>query len=335
MRTASPPLAAPGVGEVVSCFNESDVAYAWEYNLRTAECGVLNNYGCLNTVGCCKALKLAGDTFLLLLGLCSANCLHLPSLAGGWLFLSHAVSGILHVQIVLSHWSMHSYVGRAYTGPDDEWYITTMRTTMNVDTPKWLDFVHIGLQFQIEHHLFPRLPRHNLRLARDMVREVVEAHFPAGSAECKRLFPLGVAYHEPGFFAGELEQLRVAWPTPPASHGSRLTLLGNLEMWRVLRGAAYAARGAKRGSDGRPDRPATAALRSRAPHAPRRAATAPRGARRTRRRGSPRRRASRRAGPSGAARSARQSPRPWPGRAATSRRSPAAEDRLRRRGGAG
>ena len=170
--------------------------------------------------------------------------------AGWWVLVSHAVAGILHVQIVLSHWSMDIYQGHAYTGKDDEWYIMQLKTTMNVDTPAWLDFVHIGLQFQIEHHLFPRLPRHNLRLARDMVREVVEAHFPAGSAECKRLFPLGVAYHEPGFFAGELEQLRVAWPTPPASHGSRLTLLGNLEMWRVLRGAAYAARGAKRGEHG-------------------------------------------------------------------------------------
>merc|ERR1719231_1432928 len=84
--------------------------------------------------------------------------------------LSHAVAGILHVQIVLSHWSMHTYEGRAYNGADDEWYVTTMRTTMNVATPPWLDWVHIGLQFQIEHHLFPRLPRHNLRIARDMVR---------------------------------------------------------------------------------------------------------------------------------------------------------------------
>merc|ERR1712070_1097300 len=47
-----------------------------------------------------------------------------------WVMVSHAVAGILHVQIVLSHWSMHSYEGRAYTSADDEWYITTMRTTM-------------------------------------------------------------------------------------------------------------------------------------------------------------------------------------------------------------
>jgi len=143
-----------------------------------------------------------------------------------WIFVSHGVAGILHVQIVLSHWAMHSYEGRAYTSADDEWYITTMRTTMNVATRPWLDWMHIGLQFQVEHHLFPRLPRHNLRVARDMVKEVVEKHFPAGSEACKRLFPLGVAYHEPTF------------------------LQGNLEMWRALRKAAYAARAAKKGEHG-------------------------------------------------------------------------------------
>ena len=135
-------------------------------------------------------------------------------------------SGILHVQIVLSHWSMHTYEGRAYNGADDEWYVTTMRTTMNVDTPPLLDWVHVGLQFQIEHHLFPRLPRHNLRIARDMVRAVAAKHFPPGSAACTRLFPLGHAYHEPGFWEA------------------------NVEMWRSLKRAAHAARAAERGADG-------------------------------------------------------------------------------------
>ena len=143
-----------------------------------------------------------------------------------WVMVSHAVAGILHVQIVLSHWAMHSYEGRAYTGPDDEWYITTMRTTMNVLTEPWFDWVHIGLQFQVEHHLFPRLPRHNLRIARDMVKEVVAKHFPTGSDEARRLFPTGEAYHEPTFFAG------------------------NLEMWRALKQAAFAARAAEKGEHG-------------------------------------------------------------------------------------
>lgn len=46
-----------------------------------------------------------------------------------------------------------------------------LRTTMDVDCPAWLDFVHGGLQFQAVHHLFPRLPRHNLRRAQGYVRK--------------------------------------------------------------------------------------------------------------------------------------------------------------------
>merc|ERR1712146_686241 len=111
----------------------------------------------------------------------------MPSWAesAAWLLLSHAVAGILHVQIVLSHWAMHTYDGSAYTGPHDEWYIMQLKTTMNVATSPLFDWAHIGLQFQIEHHLFPRLPRHNLRKAREMVRAVCEKH--------------GISYHEPGF----------------------------------------------------------------------------------------------------------------------------------------
>jgi len=121
-----------------------------------------------------------------------------------WVLLSHAVAGVLHVQIVLSHWSMEIYNGRAYTGKDDEWYITQLKTTMNVATPEWLDFVHIGLQFQIEHHLFPRLPRHSLREARKLTQAICKKH--------------NFHYHEPGFFEG------------------------NVEMWRTLRDSAMAAR---------------------------------------------------------------------------------------------
>ena len=129
-----------------------------------------------------------------------------------WFFASHAIAGILHIQIVLSHWSMDVYMGRAYNDKNDEWYTMQLRTTMNVATYEPLDFVHIGLQFQIEHHLFPRLPRHSLRAARDLVIEVCKKH--------------SLPYHEPGFFAG------------------------NVEMWRSLRGAARAAQKSARGSHG-------------------------------------------------------------------------------------
>lgn len=46
-----------------------------------------------------------------------------------------------------------------------------LRTTMDVACPPYLDFLHGGLNMQVTHHLFPRIPRHNLRRARDFVAE--------------------------------------------------------------------------------------------------------------------------------------------------------------------
>ena len=42
---------------------------------------------------------------------------------------------------------------------------------MDIDCPQWLDFFHGGLQFQVVHHLFPRMPRHNLRRTQKLVQE--------------------------------------------------------------------------------------------------------------------------------------------------------------------
>lgn len=80
---------------------------------------------------------------------------------------SHMVTMILHVQITLSHWGMPT----SDLGPTESFAQRQLRTTMDVDCPAWLDFFHGGLQFQAVHHLFPRVPRHNLRQVQSMVRE--------------------------------------------------------------------------------------------------------------------------------------------------------------------
>jgi delta8-fatty-acid desaturase len=129
-----------------------------------------------------------------------------------WLVISHNVAGILHVQIVISHFSMATYHGYAYNNADDEWYITQLKTTMDVLTPEALDYFHIGLQFQIEHHLFPRLPRHNLREAQRLVKGVCAKH--------------KLGYLELGFVDCNLKTLQ------------------------ALRDAAEAARTSKRGESG-------------------------------------------------------------------------------------
>lgn len=57
-----------------------------------------------------------------------------------------------------------------YNDDTDEWLIMQCRTTQNISCPQWLDWFHGGLQFQIEHHIWPRLPRHNLREAKQLVK---------------------------------------------------------------------------------------------------------------------------------------------------------------------
>ncbi|HEY9244160.1 MAG TPA: acyl-CoA desaturase [Streptosporangiaceae bacterium] len=59
----------------------------------------------------------------------------------------------------------------------------------------WLtDFALGGLNYQIEHHLFPSMPRSSLRLAQEPVRTFCQQH--------------GIAYHETGFFASYAQVLR-------------------------------------------------------------------------------------------------------------------------------
>lgn len=84
-----------------------------------------------------------------------------------FVMVSHVVTMPLHVQITLSHFAMSTMDH----GPAESFPQKMLRTTMDVDCPEWLDFFHGGLQFQAIHHLFPRIPRHNLRATQKLVQE--------------------------------------------------------------------------------------------------------------------------------------------------------------------
>ena len=84
-----------------------------------------------------------------------------------FVLISHTSTMVLHVQITLSHWGMST----CDLGNDESFAQRQMRTTMDVECPSWLDWVHGGLQFQAIHHLFPRVPRHNLRKLQPLVKE--------------------------------------------------------------------------------------------------------------------------------------------------------------------
>lgn len=93
----------------------------------------------------------------------------IPTAAGqlSFIMVSHMATAILHVQITLSHFAMST----ADLGVNESFPQKMLRTTMDVDCPEWLDFFHGGLQFQAIHHLFPRMPRHNLRHTQRLVQE--------------------------------------------------------------------------------------------------------------------------------------------------------------------
>jgi delta8-fatty-acid desaturase len=115
---------------------------------------------------------------------------HLPSIpiALVYIVLSNGLTSVLHVQITLSHWAMpcddHKLIPDndkdedvSSTAAEEVFASRNLRTTMDVDCPVWMDWFHGGLQYQVTHHLYPRLPRHNLRLVRGMVeKEICEKH---------------------------------------------------------------------------------------------------------------------------------------------------------------
>ena len=107
-------------------------------------------------------------------------------------FLSHAVAGIIHVQICLSHFSRDVFEGRP---ENDEWVSMQLSGTMDIDCPWWLDWFHGGLQFQTEHHLCPRVPRHKLRTFRENVIK------PFAKKN-------GLELHSVGFWAANAEVFR-------------------------------------------------------------------------------------------------------------------------------
>lgn len=63
-----------------------------------------------------------------------------------------------------------------------------MRTTVDVICSPEIEFIHGGLHLQVTHHLFPRLPRHNLRDASKLVKEFAKER--------------GLEYAEFGFVEG-------------------------------------------------------------------------------------------------------------------------------------
>ena len=81
--------------------------------------------------------------------------------------------------------------------PADErpdFWTLQVSTTRNVTSNWFVDWFCGGLQYQVDHHLFPGLPRHNLKRVNTLVASFCKDH--------------GLYYHEAGMIAGTMEVLR-------------------------------------------------------------------------------------------------------------------------------
>jgi fatty acid desaturase len=89
-------------------------------------------------------------------------------------FVALAVCGVIHIQILLSH----AYMPR-FTEEEQHslgWIRYQVLGTQNVDT-RWYDgWLHGGLQYQIEHHLYAGVPRHSLPKIKPYVEEFCAKH---------------------------------------------------------------------------------------------------------------------------------------------------------------
>jgi len=104
---------------------------------------------------------------------------------------AYIIAGILHVQLTISHLATNSFT--AEEDEKEQFFAFQCKTTRNIDSSWVDDWFHGGLQFQIEHHLFPQMPRHNLIKVKPLVEELCAKH--------------GIEYRTTGFYNAVAECL--------------------------------------------------------------------------------------------------------------------------------
>ena len=86
---------------------------------------------------------------------------------------SFAVTSVQHIQFCLNHFSANVYVGLPN---GNDWFEKQASGTLDISCASWMDWFFGGLQFQLEHHLFPRLPRCQLRKIAPVVKDLCKKH---------------------------------------------------------------------------------------------------------------------------------------------------------------
>ena len=97
-----------------------------------------------------------------------------PWLRIAFVLVCYITIGVLHVQLLVNHMDVECYTEEEERAL--QFFKFQLQTTRNT-TVEWYDaWYHGGLENQIEHHLFPQLPRHRLAEIRPLVKRICAEH---------------------------------------------------------------------------------------------------------------------------------------------------------------
>lgn len=101
-------------------------------------------------------------------------------------FVANSVTGVLHLILNMNHYSMPMQA--SMDSADKMGFFRFQLTgTSNISTNPFLQWYYGGLEHQVEHHLFPLMPRYNLPGIQKLVKEIALKH--------------DVPYNTAGFFS--------------------------------------------------------------------------------------------------------------------------------------
>jgi len=119
-----------------------------------------------------NAMKFEIICVVLHYGILSALLWMTPSFFAGLIFylISEFIGGSATALIVfMNHYACEQL--KKVEGKDADFLTLQLATTKNVNPGPFIDWFAGGLNYQIEHHLFPTIPRHNLPKIKPLVEE--------------------------------------------------------------------------------------------------------------------------------------------------------------------
>jgi fatty acid desaturase len=103
-----------------------------------------------------------------------------------WLFVPFAIWGLAWLAVYVALWAgvgvllalifAPAHMGLPIVTEPRHGWRHQLAATRNLEMPRVMSFFFVGLDYQVEHHLFPKIPHANLRAAAAITRAWCDEH---------------------------------------------------------------------------------------------------------------------------------------------------------------